>query len=700
MNTSNTQLHKLANLYGIKTSYTDVKDRNIFASDEALIAVLASLRSPLAAMKDVPSALREKKQQYWTTLIEPVLVVWDNEYLKFKIRIPVKLFTKTIAAFLTMEDGESKEIIWSECQTLVTAHTRIEGEEYISLNLSLSFKLTTGYHSLKMEFAGSNGEALIISAPRKAYLPSTEQQNIWGIFSPLYALHSKKSWGAGDFSDIEAFMNWISKAGANLMGTLPLLPSFFDDKFGPGPYMPASRLFWNEFYLDIDQIPELERCPEARILMNSKEFQDQISALRSSQVINYQQQLALKRKILENLSTSFFNEKPERFFDFQLFCDSHHSLEDYAAFRASGEKQGLNWNNWRSSRQNGQLESQDFSIENKQYHLYTQWLAQDQIQNISLKAKQDNTLLYLDFPVGVHPYSYDVWRNRNSFTLGVNGGAPPDPVFTNGQNWNFPPLHPENIRKDKYGYVIKCLRHQMRQAGMLRIDHVMSFHRLFWIPEGMDNKEGVYVGYKAEELYAILTLESCRNKTIIVGEDLGMVPSEVRPMMDKHGIFRMFVGQYQLITENRLGDIPSRAVASLNTHDMYPFASFWQETDIQERQKLKLLSSASAKKELENRRETKRALISGLRYLGLNNDVSQDAEETLKSLILLLGSSRVFAVLLNIEDLWLETHPQNIPGTQKSQNWSRKARYSIDQFSKSSKIRDILCKLNNSRKGI
>jgi 4-alpha-glucanotransferase len=162
----------------------------------------------------------------------------------------------------------------------------------------------------------------------------------------------------------------------------------------------------------------------------------------------------------------------------------------------------------------------------------------------------------------------------------------------------------------------------------------------------------------------------------------------------------MFVGQYELITENQLGNIPAEAIAGLNTHDMFPFASFWQEKDIEERQKLKFLDADSAKKELEDRRKVKRALISILQYKGLSNDFSQSTEGTLKAILLLLASSRAYALLLNLEDLWLEIHPQNIPGTTRSQNWSRKAHYSVDEFSKSARIADILNKINNTRKGI
>jgi 4-alpha-glucanotransferase len=132
---------------------------------------------------------------------------------------------------------------------------------------------------------------------------------------------------------------------------------------------------------------------------------------------------------------------------------------------------------------------------------------------------------------------------------------------------------------------------------------------------------------------------------------------------------------------------------------MFPFASFWQENDIAERQKMKLISPKTAQKELEQRRLIKRGLISIFQYKGLNNEISQDTAETLKLILNLLAASPSFGLLVNLEDLWLETHPQNIPGTQRSQNWSRKTRYAFEEFCRLPQVVDVLRQIDHERKG-
>src|SRR5262249_21717580 len=71
------------------------------------------------------------------------------------------------------------------------------------------------------------------------------------------------------------------------------------------------------------------------------------------------------------------------------------------------------------------------------------------------------------------------------------------------------------IREKGYRYFTDYVRHHLGLAGILRIDHMMGLHRLFWIPKGMHARDGIYVKYHAEESYAVFTLESHRHKAML-----------------------------------------------------------------------------------------------------------------------------------------------------------------------------------------
>jgi 4-alpha-glucanotransferase len=692
------QLHHLAALYGIAAGYLDADQQVRLASPAALLAVLKTLGAPVLKIEDVPPAFRAKRQAVWRQPLEPVIVVWENSTLAVNLRLRRNLIGRTLEARLITENGREHNFTWQTGESQVLNSAFIEKTPYAQLRLYLPDKLPLGYHRLQINLPGQICESRVISAPLHAYKPPDPVEKIWGLFLPLYALNTRVGWGAGDLGDYETLLDWVAGAGGKVLATLPLLPSFFDPEFGPSPYMPASRLFWNEFYLDIKKIPLLAQCPAAREMIESPDFQNTLISCRLSHYVNYETILRLKRTVLEKLADDFFAAPSARLDDFHRFMQNNPQVADYALFRAAGESHGIRWRDWPPALRMGRIREGDYSPRTAQYYRYSQWLAFAQINDLARQARESNLSLYMDLPVGVHPDSYDSWREKDSFVLGVTGGAPPDPVFTRGQNWRFPPLDPEKIRRTGYDYLIRSLRHQMQAAGMLRIDHMMNFHRLFWIPEGMECREGVYVSYRPEEMYAILTLESRRHNCMVIGEDLGIVPPEVRPQMQKHAVYRMFVGQYQLIVDNQIGQVPADSVASLNTHDMPPFASFWDESDIFERPKLKTREPSAAGSELEQIRQMKRSLISILAYRGLDNTVSQDTQATLRAILNLLAASPAYALMINLEDLWLEHKPQNIPGTIRRQNWRRKARYAFEKFAALPFVLDELHEINNLRK--
>ena len=198
----------------------------------------------------------------------------------------------------------------------------------------------------------------------------------------------------------------------------------------------------------------------------------------------------------------------------------------------------------------------------------------------------------------------------------------------------------------------------MRYASMLRVDHIMGLHRLFWVPEGRPAREGVYVRYRAEEMLAILCLESHRNRCVVVGEDLGTVEPEVRRSMRRHRLSGMFVVQYEMKPDSRrpLRPAPTRSVAGLNTHDMPPFASFWRK------------------------------------WKG-----KAGAVEMAQALLRKLARGPARSVVVNLEDLWGEERSHNVPGTSGKRNWRRKARFPLEQWGRMPEITQPLKEISRCR---
>jgi len=697
-------LHQLARLYGVQTAYYDVNHLRQQASEESLLAVLRSLGAPVLSFQDVPSAWHERQQVLWQQMIEPVIVAWNDKLPLVGVRLPHSEADTVMNCHLKLENDEERQWQWRGDEGKLLETGEVEGTKYVAKQMLLPGDLPLGYHRLTVEIRGRQEESLVISAPMKAYSPSMGPgDRQWGAFIPLYALHTQRSWGAGDYSDLIELTEWTGDMGGQVIATLPLLPTFIDDHiFEPSPYLPVSRLLWNEFFLDIFRVPELQDCLSAQDLLESAPLQDEIRILRNSALVDYRQQMALKRKVLEALSRCFFGKESRRQENLQQFTKANPIVEDYARFRATFEKQGVSWLVWPQPMREGLLREGDYNESDRRYHIYVQWLAHEQMTDVSDKARGRGLQLYLDLPVGVHPDGYDVWREREIFIPDASAGAPPDTVFLNGQNWAFQPLHPERIREQGYRYVIACLRHHLQHTGILRIDHVMGLHRLFCIPDGMESRHGVYVRYRAEELYALLAIESQRHSTIIVGEDLGTVPSYVRPAMRKHSIYRMYVAYYELASDTQRGlpSVPSKSVASLNTHDMPPFAAFWQGLDIEERRMIGFLDKASAKKERNRSQRLKKALIASLRDRGWLPEAANGTAAVLKGCLSFLAASQARMLLVNLEDLWFETQPHNIPSTGKEDypNWQRRAQYAFEQFCQLPQVAGTLQKVNKLRK--
>ncbi|HWC59598.1 MAG TPA: 4-alpha-glucanotransferase, partial [Verrucomicrobiae bacterium] len=523
------QLRRLAELNGVQPSFTDAANKQITASSDVLAGVLKALGVPADKPNEIRESVRAGLLGPYRQGIEPVVVAWDQTASTIRWHVPAHLADKRAQLRLILEDGAVRKLT---PKFRGAGLDRIEGEQFATKEFVLS-PLPFGYHTLEILVGDAVYRTLVISAPVQSFAEVRTEKS-WGAFLPMYALHSKESWGAGNFSDWERLSHWVGGRGGSIAGTLPLLAAFLDYPVcEPSPYSPASRLFWNEFYLDITRVPEFTRCREAQTLVRSKAFQTQIRAFRRHEIIDYESQWAARRSVLELLAKFFFAKASSRRADFRRFLRARPEVNDYAAFRAVCDTLKTSWHNWPQRLREGTIREGDYDTSAQQFHLYVQWLAHGQMDELIQRSEKNGVKLYLDLPLGVNPDGYDVWRERDSFALDASAGAPPDLFFSKGQDWGFAPLHPRRIRENGYRHVLAFLRFQMHHARLLRIDHVMGLHRLYWVPHGFAAREGTYVNYPADELHAIFSLESHRHRTRLVGENLGTVPPAVNESMQR-----------------------------------------------------------------------------------------------------------------------------------------------------------------------
>jgi 4-alpha-glucanotransferase len=664
------------------------------------LAVLQALGAPVGSLGDVPDALRDRRLEKWSRRLEPVTVAWDGMIPDLRVRLPAGARAR-LRLRVDLDTGDRIELP-ARTGLRPSSAIQVEGLSFVEAMLSAagSGPLPDGYHTLTLTAGGEDATSLLISAPARATPPPPERR--WGLFMPLHSLRTKRSLGIGDLSDLQALTEWAAAKGASMVAILPILAGFLDGPmFDASPYSPASRLFWNELWIDPEAAPELQSSAEAQDLLSSPGYRRDLARLASASLVDYRAVMSAKRKALEALARTFWGEPGTRRQAFDAYARSNPRLMDYASFRAACDRHAESWGRWPARERDGTLPPEGGRPDVARYHAYVQWLAEEQLSTTAERARARGAALYFDLPLGVNPAGYDAWRDRHAFLTGLSAGAPPDLFFRSGQDWGFQPLSPEGIREQGYRYPIAVIRHMLRHAGLLRIDHAAGLHRLFVIPNGMSATEGLYVRYRPDELYAILCLESRRSGTVLAGEDLGNVPLAVTQALLRHGIQRTYVMQFELMKKRPgVRPPPENAVAAFNTHDMATFAAFWRTLDVDLWVELGIVDRDEAPAQKAGRRRQKERLVEHLVAQELlRSGQARDEEAVLRAMLSFLAESPARMVLVALEDLWHETRPQNIPGTtDQYPNWRRRARFGFESFRRRPEVTSTLARIEQFRK--
>ena len=681
-------LRELARLYDVQESYRNVHGERVHASVDSMIAVLGAMGAPIASLRDAPTALRARREELARRRIEPVIVAWGGQLREIEARLPASASERPLRFGLAPEGEEPDR--WHEATPAVTG---AEESGSVPARIGIGRRLPAGRHTLWLDAEGTMAQALVLSAPRKCPRPSGRW---WGVFAPLYALRAEDDWGVGSFSDLGDLRRWVEGLGGSVTATLPLFAQFLDESMlEPSPYSPASRLFWNETYIDVTRAPGLEASDAAREALDDPALRERIARLRKADLSDHPAVAAAKRTILDPLAQQAFAGTPPA--GLAEFARNPRAA-DYARFRAEVERRGSWWGAWPDAERDGSLPGDPLEDDRARYHLYVQWVATQQLAEAADGTGAAGGGLMLDLPIGVNGAGYDVWRERSSFAPDVAAGAPPDAFWSQGQDWGAPPPHPHGAREAGYRYHDEVFRTLFRYAAIARIDHVIGLHRLYWVPRGAGARDGVYVRYRAQEWYALLSIAANESQAVVVGEDLGTVPGTVRPAMRAHGILRTYVAQREA-GSGGLPEPPAESVAALNTHDMPTWAGFWRGADVPLRQELGLIDRSQADEILLARRNVREALPASLPGSGLRTDLDgENPRASLEASLERLAASSAAIITTSLGDLLLEPDPQNVPGTGPERpNWRRRYPWTLEELQRRPEVTSVLERIDRIR---
>ncbi|WP_100657091.1 4-alpha-glucanotransferase [Alteromonas flava] len=723
-------LDSLVEMRGIETKYIDAWGKPAQVDE----ATKSKLLEVMGYDTHSDAVIEEQIQQYvakaWLKPLEPVQVVRTNEHVVVPIKLPIELVNDAHNLVLVLETGEVIEHAFVPVDCDLIDATAVNDSEFQAYAVNLADDLPLGYHHVELRAEDNDllAEMRLIIAPEKCYTPDPVAQGkkIWGLSVQLYCLRSESNWGIGDFSDLSFLVEKAANQGADFIGLNPIHALYPSNPDACSPYGPSSRRWLNYLYIDVTQIDGYNDDSVQSLVANSG-FQQQLQHVRQIDYIDYaavaKLKLAALTRVFEVFNTKHLSKNSRVNKAFKAFVEEGaESLQVLATFDAMQEhlhaegKESWGWPVFPakyadySTREVAKFQKQH--AKRIKFYMFLQWQAMLQFKQASEKADELGMAigLYRDLAVGVSEGSAEIWGNKSLYCTQASVGAPPDILGPLGQNWGLPPMDPEQLYAQRYQPIIDLFASNMHASGALRIDHAMALLRLWWIRKGDGAESGGYVYYPVDDLLGILALESQRNKSLVIGEDLGTVPEEIREKLAENGIYSYRVFFFEQAEDGGFyspSHYPVQSMSTLTTHDMPTLIGYWHCNDLELGKTLGLYRDPEVLKTLyDDRHANKQQILDSLHgHLSVGDDVGRYVDHTPMSEALnhglqvhMAGGSSAL-LSLQLED-WLQMDkPVNIPGTfDEYPNWKRKLSRSLSSIFDDGNVLNLAARIDGARR--
>lgn len=531
-------------------------------------------------------------------------------------------------------------------------------------------------------------EVHLAVAPKRCFgvadLAARDNERAWGVSAQVYGLRRSDDGGLGDNQAVSAVGRHVAAAGGDAVALSPLHAATPPDA-GFSPYSPSHRAWLDTLQMGPAQVAGTEALHDA--LEQSGQAQAWVQSEREP-LIDWPAQDVMRHRVWTCLRERW-GQQPGVRAAFEGFMrkagDALHLHAVFAAHQRLARARGAStdWRHWddewsdpHSACVHEFTQRHAIAVE---HECFMQWLAAQcwQHTQAQLLGSGQRIGLIWDLATGFEPGGSEAWQQRELVMEGAHIGAPPDAFNPDGQDWGLAAYAPASLQRSGYAPLRNLLDRMMSRGGGLRIDHILGWARLWFVPTGMSPRDGGYVRYPLKDLLGLLALASWQHRCLVIGEDLGTVPVDLRQTLATQGVYGMDVLQFTRDAQGAF--IPpahwrTQAVAMSSTHDLPPLAAWRAGTDLGELARVHAWNA----KERNGALQRRHADIDQLDRLLQHYPANSPTHSALRAVAESAGPLALFP----LEDVLAERQQPNLPGTTSSQhpNWRRRLSWRVPRL--------------------
>ena len=498
-----------------------------------------------------------------------------------------------------------------------------------------------------------------------------------GIALGLFSLHSKKSAGIGEFTDLYPLIDWCSLIGFDTIQLLPLNETSSDNS----PYNALSSCALDPMYIGLAALPYVE---------DEEILQKDLANLRELfryPFVRYDKLKKRKKDFLLHYYRLFFT-KIKNTLSYNDFVSHNPWLYDYALFRVLKEQHNdLPWQRWEKKYQHlsaaAFVKLTDKNQDSIDFYIFLQYLCFSQLTKVKDYATQKNIFLKGDIPILINADSVDVWKDSSFFDLSHVAGCPPDDFNRDGQKWGFPLFNWEKQKQEGYSWWKRRLTVASSCYHMYRIDHAVGFFRIWSMLPHEDPKQGKFLPKKTKKWEQqgrdLLLMMLDATSMLPIAEDLGLIPKMTYRVLKELGIcgVKIFRQQQnffkQFIPLNKYEPL---SVTTLATHDLPVLQEWWIKDKRQAKKMTRFLNMAYAARISSGER---------LRILTASHQTS--------SIFHISLFQEYLALISDFVRLDSQEERINMPGKCLAKNWTYRFLPSLEEITNNEKLYEAMKKI-------